>query len=88
MAITVDASGSITVDGEQSMRVYRVLAIRSALSLWERTGLLPGRGITLSVMLGNASQFTGKTYPKSKRGAMAAQADLAALLPAPVTAGR
>lgn len=78
--IEVSQTGAITVTGKDSIETYRLIALRSALRLWERTGIIPQRGVTISHMLKLSSEVTGKRYPRSKKGAVAAQADLGTLL--------
>jgi hypothetical protein len=54
---------------------YRHRVIESALQLLA-LGIRPGRAWTLTRTLAAASRLTGRTYPRSRQGAITARVDL------------
>ena len=77
MPIEVDKHGSITVTGSDGMDIFRMLTLKSSLSLYLKTGIKPTRGVGLRQMLDLATEFTGKKYKGSKPEGERALADLA-----------
>lgn len=59
---------------------YHLIALKGALGLYHKTKMIPRRGITITRMLEQATQYTGNRYPKNQKGAGIAAADLAAIL--------
>ena len=61
---------------------FHMLQLRGALRLYVNTGgqILVTRGASLSRLLPLVSRYTGKKYKRSMPGAVAAVADLDALL--------
>ena len=57
-------------------QMFRLIVLKNSLSLWIKTGMKPNRFTGRNDMLEMASEFTGETYPKSKRGAGMALYDL------------
>jgi len=49
--------------------LFRLIVLKNSLSLWIKTGIKPVRGVGRNDMIRMASEFTGETYPMSKRGA-------------------
>jgi len=55
--------------GSDATKLYRAKVTAAALGLYAKTGRSISRGITLTLLLSNAKDFTGKTFPKSRAGA-------------------
>lgn len=59
---------------------YHLIVLKGALGLYAKTKMIPRRGITLTRMLTQATEYTGNRYPKNQKGAAMAAAELAAIL--------
>jgi hypothetical protein len=64
--ITTHADGGVTFEGIDATRLYQAITLAAALKLYDRCGMIPTRGMTITKMLALASTFSGKAY---KRGA-------------------
>lgn len=72
--INVHTGGGVTYAGPDAVSLFRAKALRSAIWMHMRSGMIPTRGVTITSMFQMAGQYTGKEY---KRGAHeAAIADL------------
>lgn len=73
--IVVNKEGRVTAYvGEDSTNLCRAITLKHALKLYAKCGLIPTRGVTITVMLRIAKEYTGKNY---KRGqAMQAAEDV------------
>lgn len=58
-------SGGTTLAGPDAVNLYRAMVLRSSIRLYEKTGMIPTRGLTITKMFMMAKQYTGKMY---KRG--------------------
>jgi hypothetical protein len=65
--ITLHASGGYTVTGRDGISLMRAVYLKSSITLYRKTGLIPTRGVTISRMLKLATEITGKTYSARKR---------------------
>jgi hypothetical protein len=65
-----------------SINLYRATVIKSALGLYIKTGMQVNRAYTPRNMRAAASEYTGKVYPRSKKGLQRAHDDLAAVIEA------
>lgn len=63
--VQTHAGGGASFVGPDAVNLYRAITLRSALSLFAKTGMVPTRGVTATSMLAMASEYTGKKY---KRG--------------------
>jgi hypothetical protein len=57
--------GSVAFVGPDAIRLARAISLRSAIRLHRQSGLIPTRGMTITVLFKQATQFTMKSY---KRG--------------------
>jgi hypothetical protein len=64
--------GGTSFVGPDAVNLYRAIVLASSLSLYAKTGMIPTRGVTGTVMLKIAAEYTGKTY---KRGQHALAAE-------------
>lgn len=72
--IVADGSQVRAYVGKDAVEFARVRMLRSSLIIWQKTGMIPTRGVTVTRMLGMCHAYTGKSY---KRGEVpAAVADL------------
>lgn len=62
--IETSASG-IAFVGHDATRLFAVTALRSAISLHQKCGMIPTRGMTITKLFAAAKPYTGQTY---KRG--------------------
>jgi hypothetical protein len=56
------ASGCTAVVGPDAVNYMRAATLRSSLRLWLATKMIPTRGVTITVMLRIATEYTGKKY--------------------------
>ena len=63
--IHVHASGAIAFVGPDATRLMMAMHLASALKLYDRTKIIPTRGVTITKMMATATTLTGKPY---KRG--------------------
>jgi hypothetical protein len=68
---------ALTTPGQ--IEAFRLRVIMSAIKLYLKTGMKANRAYTPANMRAVASQYTGKTYPRSRKGLEAALNDLNAL---------
>lgn len=61
-----------TVITGDNVFIYRALATRKAIQLYQRAGIIPTRGMTITKLLAIATSITGNKY---KRGEYARAAD-------------
>lgn len=72
--IAVHKTGGMTFSGEDATNLFRAMTLASSLGLYAKCGMIPTRGVTITKMLGMATEYTGKKY---KRGeALRAQEDV------------
>ena len=71
----IDKNGKVSAYiGPDATQLFRAKATKMAISLHEKTGMIPTRGVTITKLFAIAGQYTGKKY---KRGEHArAVADL------------
>jgi hypothetical protein len=73
-SISIHKSGGMTFSGPDATNLFRAMTLASSLGLYAKCGMIPTRGVTITVMLKMATEYTGKKY---KRGdAAKAQADV------------
>lgn len=60
------AGGGTSIVGPDAMALFRAVSLKSSLQLYQKTGLIPTRGVTLTVMLKLAGQYSGKTYKRTE----------------------
>ena len=63
--VVVHKGGGTTFAGPDAVNLFRAITLKSALSMYAACGMIPTRGVTATVMLKIAKEYTGKTY---KRG--------------------
>ena len=69
--------GGTMFTGPDSIALYRAVALRGALKLYAQTGMLVTRGMTVTKLLKQASEYTGKAYGRGNvTKAQAAAADM------------
>lgn len=56
--------------------VFRAKVVNSAIKLYLNTGMQANRAYTPQAMRSVASEYTGKTYPRSRKGLETAHKDL------------
>jgi C4-dicarboxylate transporter len=56
------STGATSFVGPDAVKFYAVARLKGFIGLWIKTKMIPTRGITITVMLGEASKVTGKTY--------------------------
>lgn len=59
---------------------FRLRVVYSAINLYLKTGMKANRAYTPENMKRVVSEYTGKTYPRSRKGLESARDDLAQLL--------
>lgn len=59
------SKGTEVYSGPDAIKLYAAKSLIFGLRVYARTGLIPTRGVTISVMLKQAKEYTGKDY---KRG--------------------
>lgn len=69
-------AGSTTFAGPDAVALYRATAIRHAIMLYLRTGIIANRAYTPTNMARIAGTITGKTYTRGKSGLVKAALDL------------
>ena len=57
-------------------RRFNMAQVKVALRLYLNTGMLPHYRVTLTKLLAQATQYTKRTYPRSRKGCELAMADL------------
>ena len=67
---------NVTYTGPDEVNAFVLIALKSGLKLWLKTGMQPNRGWTRNAMIAKAASLTGKAYANSRKGAEAALADL------------
>lgn len=72
----ISKDGTVTMTGPDAMHFYRAVQLRSAISLYMKTGMIPTRGVTITKMLRAAKEYTGKIYGRSLPAYAIAIADL------------
>lgn len=48
--------------GTDAVKLYGIIALKSAINLHGRCGMIPTRGMTITRLLANATALTGKPY--------------------------
>jgi hypothetical protein len=61
-----------TFSGPDAVNLMRAITLASSLRLYAKTGLIPTRGITASVLLRIATEYTGKIYKRGQHEQAAA----------------
>lgn len=85
------ADSFITPDGRvysgpQAVDTFAAKVLSESLKLYEKTGLIPTRGVGLKAMLEQATRYTGAKYPASKKSIPIATASLDLLVAASTAA--
>lgn len=78
----VERKPSCTVITGAAIGGTRAVVLLSGMKLYLQHGILPSRHITPAVMRRIATEFTGKPYPRSRKGLERAYADLEVLVSA------
>jgi hypothetical protein len=65
MSKIVQSSGGITFSGKEAVTVYQAVVLKTAISMYAKTGMRVNRAYTPKAMLATASSITGNKY---KRG--------------------
>lgn len=60
------AGGGQSFVGADAVKFFQVTALAAAIKLYDKCGMIPSRGVTISKMMKSAEAITGKKY---KRGA-------------------
>lgn len=64
--LQVDKTGKVSAYiGPDATQLFRAKATKMAISLHQKTGMIPTRGVTITKLFTIAGQYTGKKY---KRG--------------------
>lgn len=58
--------GGTTFVGPDAVNLVRAATLVGALRMYVRCGMLPTRGVTATVMLRLAKEYTGKTYTRGQ----------------------
>lgn len=66
--------GGTMLVGPDAMKLFKAATLKSSLTLYDKTKLIPTRGVTITVMLRMATEFTNKTYKRTQ--VLQAAADL------------
>lgn len=81
--ITVDKEGRpVAFAGAKAVNIFRCRLLASSIGLYQQTGMIPTRGVTITKMLALATAETGKKYRRNQL--QEAIDDLRALEPARV----
>jgi hypothetical protein len=59
-------NGATTFVGADAVRLYQVTALKHALILYMRSGIIPTRGMTITKMLASAGSVMGKRYRRGQ----------------------
>jgi len=62
--------------GTDAVNLYRAMTLKSALSLFAKTGIIPTRGVTGTAMLKMATEYTGKAYKRGEHAKAAEDLDI------------
>lgn len=74
--IEVNAQGRPTAYvGPDATNFYRARVLQSSLRLYAKTGMIPTRGVTATVLLKLAEPYTGKKYKRGQHEQAAADMD-------------
>jgi hypothetical protein len=79
MPIERTPSGSVTVTGN-AINLFRLMAVLQGARLYLKTGMQVNRMYTPANMKAVIGEYTGKTYPRSRKGLMQAVADAEAVI--------
>lgn len=79
MSVERSEHGVVSITGNAILG-YRALVLKSGIGLYLKTGMLPTRGFNAGRMRAMVTEYTGKPYPRSRKGLEAAYADLCALM--------
>lgn len=77
--VTIHKGGGMGFSGAAGVDWFRFNALRSGLSLYVKTGMVPNRAWTRNTMLSMATGYTEVVYARSKKAAERALADLDAM---------
>lgn len=78
--INIGQNGGSSFTGQKAVNVFRLLALKSGLGLYLKTGMKPNRLWAPSKMVAAVTRETGKTYKRGRNGQEQALADLIALI--------
>jgi hypothetical protein len=62
--ITFTANGGASYVGPKGVNVFRLRCLAGAIRLYAKTGMIPTRGVTITKMMKQAEQDTGKKFKK------------------------
>ena len=66
-SITYDKNGdAVTFAGPDAVELFRVATLKTSISLWVKTKMIPTRGVTITKMLAMATRYTGQRYTPQK----------------------
>lgn len=69
-------SGGITLAGPDAVNLYRAITLKQSLLLYHKIKMIPTRGVTPTVMLTMATEYTGKTYKRGQYEQAATDVDV------------
>jgi hypothetical protein len=75
MPVEQHEGGGTTITGS-AIGGFRAIVLLSSIRLYLATGMKPTRGVGVARMAELSGQYTGRTYPRSRKGLEAAVADL------------
>jgi hypothetical protein len=75
--VKVDASGRPTMyAGPDGVALFRVKVLLSSIKMYRKSGIIPTRGVGITLMMRLASEITGMKYQRGVIGWLAAEKDL------------
>jgi len=72
--VTIGPNGGMSFVGPDAVRLFAAVSLKSAIGLHRKCGMIPTRGVTITKMLAQATQVTGKQYRRGQH--QQAEADL------------
>ena len=64
--VIVHEGGGVTFIGQDAVRLYKAMALVSALELYARSEIIPTRGMTITRLMAIASSVSGKKYGRGQ----------------------
>ena len=68
-------TGATTFAGRDAVNLFRAITLKSALGLYAKSKLLTTRGLTPTLMLTLAGEYTGKKYKRGQHAQAAEELD-------------
>lgn len=72
----VMSNGATTYAGPDAVNLFRARTLRSSIKMHQRSGMIPTRGVTITVMFQIAGQYTGKKYKRGQHDQAIADLDV------------